>query len=535
MTPAAVRASLPVPAPLAAALLAFLLHLPFVGRYDLHFQGDFAISVLISRSILEGERPIYFWGQAYLGTFGNYLTAAVFRFLGVSVPAAGLVSLAIFATGVGLATALAAQLLGARAALWAGLAAAVASPYANHYATQPYSGYETAAVLALLALAGLGLAGRLVARPLSARTAVSWLGLGFVLGLGWWTTRLFVPALAAVALAVATRGGWGWPAAAGVTLMLPGFLIGASPDLLYRLGAVRHHVSGVAAEPLFELVLAAPAQLGANLLAGLRALPAYLNGDPVARHPEGVTFIAALAAGLPPYAGPADAPGPVAAFLDRLVALATIAILLATLPSAARAWRGRQLPLLALCLIPFVHLLSIAVSGRTNGSYFEARRYWYASLLVLPVLFGNALALAAASRLAAVRVGAPLVAGVLLLGSLAAQARQLTLPDELGPFRSLVSALTADRERSVLMPAGGAWIVSALSGGRIDALGRDSRRRPQLYDALAARERVVLVLSRREDEPPDELQVETTRFVRDGPARAAAMWLLFPYRAVREE
>src|ERR1051325_8037774 len=87
--PPRVLAWLPVDRPLVAALLAFLIHLPFVARYDLHFQSDFGISLMMSRSILEGERPIFFWGQAYLGTYGNYLTAAVFRLLGSSLPVAG--------------------------------------------------------------------------------------------------------------------------------------------------------------------------------------------------------------------------------------------------------------------------------------------------------------------------------------------------------------------------------------------------------------------------------------------------------------
>jgi len=44
-----------------------------------------------------GSRRIFFWGQAYLGTYGCYLTAVLFRVLGVSVPLAGAVSLATFA------------------------------------------------------------------------------------------------------------------------------------------------------------------------------------------------------------------------------------------------------------------------------------------------------------------------------------------------------------------------------------------------------------------------------------------------------
>src|SRR5262249_16803305 len=155
-------------------------HLPFVVRYDLHFQPDFAISLLVSRSIVYGERPVFWWGQEYLGTAGNYLTAALFRLVGVSVPLAGAVSLCIWVTGVALARSIGRRLFGLRAAWWTGIAAAVASPYANHYVTQPYSSYESAPVLALVVL------GSLAWRDAATRTPGRLLGLGFLLGLGWW-------------------------------------------------------------------------------------------------------------------------------------------------------------------------------------------------------------------------------------------------------------------------------------------------------------------------------------------------------------
>src|ERR1051326_8754153 len=156
--------------PLHFALLAFALHLPFVVRYDLHFQPDFAISTLMSRAIaVEGERPIFFWDQGYLGTYGCYLTAFLFRLFGVSIALAALVSLAIWASGVWLTVTLAERLLGWRAARWTGIAAAVASPYANHYIAQPYTSYETVPVLSVLVIAGLAWGERLIALPLLGR------------------------------------------------------------------------------------------------------------------------------------------------------------------------------------------------------------------------------------------------------------------------------------------------------------------------------------------------------------------------------
>src|SRR5262249_2035618 len=153
--------------PAVAAVLAVALHLPFVIRYDLRFLPDFAISVQMSRAIaFEGERPAFFWGQSYLGTYGCWLTPLLFRIFGASIPLAALVSLLVWAGGVALATALAGRALGRRAAWWTGLTAAIASPYANHYVAQPYSSYETAPVLGVLSLAAASTVAALLRRPL---------------------------------------------------------------------------------------------------------------------------------------------------------------------------------------------------------------------------------------------------------------------------------------------------------------------------------------------------------------------------------
>ncbi len=520
--------------PLGAALLAFALHLPFVVRYDLHFQNDFAISTLISQSIVEGERPVFFWGQAYLGTYGNYLTAALFRVFGASVPLAGTVALAIWASGVGLATWLAGRVLGGRAAFWTGVAAAVASPYANHYVTQPYSSYETAPVLVVLLLAGLLWGERLLGAPWGLGPALGWAGLGLVLGLGWWTTRLFLPGAVAVALAVALRGRWSAAAprraAAAAACLLPGLLVGASPDVLYRLGYVRHETLGVVGSSTFDLAVAPPAKIPGNLLAGLRAIPAYFDGDPVARHPEGLTFIGVLVSGRQPYAGPEFAPGRFATLIDWLAAAAAGAVLLVAARTAARAWRERDLPVLALCVVPFVHLALIALSGRTNGSYFEARRYWFGSLLVFPLLAGNAIARAEVSSRAALRACAHALIVLLLVASLVDQVRMLALPDELTALRPLVGELTASGERAVLMPGGGSSLVAALSGATITAAG-DPARNPRIAERVAASEHIAVVVSAAEDFRHPAFTFDGHAFEADGSARGVGGWRIYGYRA----
>jgi hypothetical protein len=501
--------------PLVAALLAFALHLPFVVRYDLHFQTDFALSILMSRAILEGERPIFFWGQAYLGTFGNYLTAVLFRMLGESIPLAAALSLAIWATGVGLTTRLASKLLGRRAALWTGLAALIASPYATHYITQPYTSYETAPVLAVLVIAGLGWSEQLTALPLSLRTTAAWVGLGLILGLGWWTTRLFLPAVGSVGLAVVLRARWSVAAlrrvAMGMAFMVPAAVVGASPEILHRLEPT-YAQDGLGA----ALRLAPLSQVPANLLQGLRSLPAYFNGDPVARFPEGVSFIRALRSGRQPYAE--HAPDALGVLLDGVTALATAAIVLAAARTGIRAWQQRNLPLLSLCLTPLVHFALIGLSGRTDGGYYEARRYWFGSLLVMALLFGNAMAVAETFPAAAVRAGARVLGALLLVSSSVAQARLLTFSDELAEFRLLVRDLRTSGEHAVVMTWDG-LLVSALGQGAIDVMTPDSRR-SRATNQVAASERLAVAVPVSQDLPVEHVLFGAT-FVADGPPRGA--------------
>lgn len=507
---------------LLASLAAFALHLPFVFRYDLNFQPDFAISMLMSRAIaFEGAWPIFFWGQDYLGSYGCYLTAIPFRMVGPSVPLAGLVSLAIWACGVGLATVLAGRLLGARAAWWTAAAAAIASPYANHYVTQPYSSYETAPVLSILTIGGLAWARRLAAAPLGMRVAFGWAMLGLLLGFGWWTTRLFLPSIVAVLLAavlvVRPRAMRLRHAAAGA-LVIVAAVLGAGPEILHHLG------NPPEPQQTRSFAIAAPATIPQNFREAVASLPAYLNGDPRARLPEGVTFSRDISELTDPYEPGALDAGIVGSAFDALVRLGLLAIVLAAVARAVGAYRMRNAPLLALMLVPFMTLLAIGLSAETNGEYFVARRYWFGMLLVLPILFANVLVLSDRSRLAVLRHGARVVAVALLIYAAVSQARMLRLPDELADYRVLASDLIANGEGTVCMGSYTAWVVAALGDGRLDPIARWYNRRPEILDRVARRERIAFVVPPDDGFPPS-VRVRQTLFVPgEDPPRSVGPW-----------
>ena len=49
------------------------------------FNSDEAIVALAARHILQGARPVFFYGQAYMGTIDSYMVALGFSLFGESV------------------------------------------------------------------------------------------------------------------------------------------------------------------------------------------------------------------------------------------------------------------------------------------------------------------------------------------------------------------------------------------------------------------------------------------------------------------
>ena len=98
------------------------------------FNGDEAIVALMARHILRGERPVFFYGQAYLGSTDAWLVAASFSIFGENVLAIRIVHILLFAGVVFTTYLLARRYLqdewGARAAmLWMALPPTILTLY----------------------------------------------------------------------------------------------------------------------------------------------------------------------------------------------------------------------------------------------------------------------------------------------------------------------------------------------------------------------------------------------------------------------
>jgi 4-amino-4-deoxy-L-arabinose transferase-like glycosyltransferase len=185
---------------LAPALIVFfsaVYKLFWLARDAVPFNGDEAIVALMARHILQGERPVFFYGQAYLGVTDAWLVALSFSIFGESVVAIRIVHIILFA-GVVFTTYLLAKRFmqtewGARAAmLWLALPPTMVTLYT----TATLGGYtETLLFGNLLLLMTTG------ERLLTGRwRAARWLLFGILAGFAFYTFPLILIYLVPIGL-----------------------------------------------------------------------------------------------------------------------------------------------------------------------------------------------------------------------------------------------------------------------------------------------------------------------------------------------
>ncbi len=249
---------------IGATLKAGLLYAEVVP-----FNADEAVVGLMARHILQGARPVFFYGQVYLGSLDAWLVAGAFALFGESVLAIRLVQVALY-----LGTIATTYWLGRKiyASAWIANAAAlfVAIPAVNVtlYTTATLGGYaETLLIGNILFLLALHLGE-------GGAHWGGWLLFGLLGGLGFWTFPLVMVYLvpAVIYLVVARRrplGRW--------VLAALGFAAGAAPWWTYtvRQGAATvAELSGsaIAGASLPNPVFAAFQHLFNFLLLGLTVI-----------------------------------------------------------------------------------------------------------------------------------------------------------------------------------------------------------------------------------------------------------------------
>jgi 4-amino-4-deoxy-L-arabinose transferase-like glycosyltransferase len=295
------------PARRLLAVVIGVLLIAAVGRAALlasesvSFHSDEAVIALMARHILQGERPVFFYGQAYMGSLDAWLVAGGFALLGESVLTIRIVQSALWlgfvATGTLAAYALTRHL---GAAACAGLLLAVPNTLTALYTTATLGGYnETLLLGALIVLIG---AGAIADARAGARPRVwHYAAIGVLSGLGWWTNGLIITAIIPVGLVLLWHIIRGGRARIGASLMPIGtatvcFVIGSAPWWAFNLendwAALRFYLPGGTPEAFAggDVPPLPPAErliglflLGLPAVIGLRYpwSPAYLTEPPL--------------------------------------------------------------------------------------------------------------------------------------------------------------------------------------------------------------------------------------------------------------
>lgn len=196
-----------------ALLIAVAIRAWLVVHTNGVIDGDEAVVAIQAQHILRGEFPLYFYGQAYMGSLEAYLIALVFAIAGSSVWTLRsepiLLSLLLVWLTWRLAAALGdlAHLSQSSRLVFQSVAALVAAMpplYDTVVELRVLGGYiETFVLMLLLLLCALRLTQRWDAGALPRELAWRWAGIGFVIGLGLWVDPLIISAVAAAALWIA--------------------------------------------------------------------------------------------------------------------------------------------------------------------------------------------------------------------------------------------------------------------------------------------------------------------------------------------
>lgn len=175
---------------LLIVLLACAWKVIWLGLDVFPFNADEAIVALMARHILGGARPIFFYGQAYMGSVDAYLVSALFSVMGQTVLAIRITQLILYAGTIITTIFISKAAFGSEKAGWiAGMILAVPTVNLTLYTTVSLGGYGEALLIGNLTIL-LGCIN--YTRLLNGQSIrlVMFLVLGILMGLGLWANGL---------------------------------------------------------------------------------------------------------------------------------------------------------------------------------------------------------------------------------------------------------------------------------------------------------------------------------------------------------
>lgn len=188
---------------LIATILAVALiwKVILLGLNAFPFNADEAVVALMARHILMGERPIFFYGQAYMGSLDAFLVAGSFLVFGQKIIAIRMVQIFLY-SGTIITTVLIAKMVfkSFRTGILVGFLLAIPSVNLTLYTTVSLGGYGEALLIGNLILL-IGIYCIKQAQALDHKINLAWVcGFGFLSGLGFWANALTLVYSASVGL-----------------------------------------------------------------------------------------------------------------------------------------------------------------------------------------------------------------------------------------------------------------------------------------------------------------------------------------------
>ena len=174
-----------------AVLTAAVLKLGVLAVDSVPFNADEAIVALMARHILQGERPFFFYGQAYMGSLDAFLVAVIFKLIGFEVWGIRLVQLLLY-TGTLLTTGWLGKIISGKwqVGVIAAWLLAVPTVSMTLYTTVSMGGYGEMLLIGNLILLLTISITRDINGQGSKNWFLKWFGLGFLSGFGLWAFGL---------------------------------------------------------------------------------------------------------------------------------------------------------------------------------------------------------------------------------------------------------------------------------------------------------------------------------------------------------